>query len=125
LPNVQECSLNYTRTESDHSPLEATVTLPVNQLVLPLPCLGQPLKRRQWCGNQQSQYSEALQSQQCTDLLQAVDAACVQNNVDQAVQSIHQVVDLAADLSGMPSRVAGIACHVAKHQPFLMQSVLL
>ena len=119
LSQVQRCTVNTARLESDHAPLEADLCIPVPQRVQELDCIGVPLPRRHWCAEYHGHYSQALQSPACVAMLQDVVQAATDNNVDAAAQALRGVVQVAADKGGMPAKQSCDRSGPARaHQPF-------
>ena len=118
LTKVQSCHLNQDRNESDHTPLETVVSLPICMSTEFEQCQGVHLEKRVWSQNNHISYSEALRSQDCLGLLGALDGTISQDNVPEAVQALHQIIGTAADISGMPSKPSGRRIGSAQHQLF-------
>ena len=119
LSQVQGCTVNTARVESDHAPLEADLCIPVPQNVQYSDCLGVHLTRRHWCVECHGPYSQALQSPASVAMLQDVVQAATDNNVDAAVQALRGVVEMAADEGGMHAKQSSSKSGPARaHQPF-------
>ena len=97
LSQVQGCTVNTARVESDHAPLEADLCIPMPQNVQYSDCLGVHLTRRHWSVECHGPYSQALQSPASVAMLQDVVQAATDNNVDAAVQALRGVLEMAAD----------------------------
>ena len=117
LPHITHCSVNPARPESDHHPIECTLRMPVGPVPV-VQCTGQPLSRRHWRSEMQATYCEQLQSEPCLNKLQAAEAFVAQGNVQGAFRAFGEALDLAADSSGMPKKVAGKVARPSAHQPF-------
>ena len=119
LSQVQGCTVNAARQESDHHPLEAYLCVSLPQTVQGLDCIGVPISRRHWCAERHGAYSQALQNLACVTMLQSVEQAATRNNVDAAVQAVCGAVQMAADSCGMFAKQPRTRSGPPRaHQPF-------
>ena len=98
---VQICTVNASRRESDHFPIECTIQLPVAHQAVQR-CSGTPLPRRHWNQDARKDYCHALQTPRCAHLLQAAQQSGADGDVHAAFQHLSEAVGLAADDAGMP-----------------------
>ena len=61
MENIQTCSVNTLRLESDHFPIECDMSLPIASHNVPR-CSGAPLSKRHWDPDARNDYCHALQS---------------------------------------------------------------
>ena len=109
--------VNSVREESDHFPIDSALALQVSPVVLQK-CVGRSLPKCHWNPESQGQYYEMLQNSECQSKLQAAEAAANSGEVGAAFTFLQDGLQLAADYSGMPTKVPGKLSHKRVHQPF-------
>lgn len=102
LPMVVNAVVNTGRQDSDHNPIEMTVTVNVAQSD-PTVCTGQCLPRVKWQPTSRTAYTHAL-STVAADSIEASRVHAAAGEVDAAFQSFDEGVRAAAAASGMPAR---------------------
>ena len=105
FPCITWCMINAARPESDHHPIECSITLDCQHKLLER-CQGKPLFRCQWQPDLRDAYSDALLSAPCGQLLQQTQAAAAGGDVLIAFTHLHHATGQAADMCGMAGRHA-------------------
>eukprot|EP00884_Botryococcus_braunii_P003374 jgi/Botrbrau1/13037/Bobra.0389s0027.1 len=123
IPHLEDSGIDCERSESDHFPLCASLSIPIH----PRPCPssdqgGHPLSQISWCQFARDQYVQALQSDEL-NLMSQCEKAVEDGDIKSSIHCLYALIKDAAKKAGMHDQYKRYPHngHRRQHQPFFDQ----
>jgi exonuclease III len=123
IPHLQDSCIDRERSESDHFPLCASLSIPIH----PTPCPssdqgGHPLSQISWCQFARDRYVQALEGDEL-NLMSQCEQAVDDEDIKSSIHCLYALIKDAAKKAGMHDQNKRYPHkgHRRQHQPFFDQ----